>query len=352
MASRPMPTRANRRLLKESDLEAAIRLQDAVRNSSTPHTLPDLPPPDPAPDDDDSVLAVSQHYQDQLKLDIDKLGKLVVALKTEFISAGLDVFSFDFENPTRACGSRTRRSTPLSGTAVAAAVITTGDEIKHDPALKDVLARQVCGHGVGAGVSGDAADCGPPAFAAAIEVHGAPAVLSARRWCAAAEMDYVRVLLTAVAVGVQCEGDSDDRAFGIEGSTGDGTFCVATIAHAPAEERTTRPRTIECAAPHEVNAQLDAGFQVPAAEFSATQLSVPSVAVQDGPRRACRRSPAVGCGWSAAFRLWHAGGGGICGAFAALHFFCRSGGILIHGGCHAHSSIGYGAAFAWWCPCH
>ncbi|KAK3265039.1 hypothetical protein CYMTET_26256 [Cymbomonas tetramitiformis] len=51
---------------------------------------------------------------------------------------------------------------------------------------------------------------------------------------------------------------------------------------------------IECAATHEVKAQLDAGFQVPAAAFSATQLSVPSTAVQDEPRRACR--PAVGCG--------------------------------------------------------
>ncbi|KAK3250962.1 hypothetical protein CYMTET_39685 [Cymbomonas tetramitiformis] len=86
-------------------------------------------------DDDDTVKADMQHYMDQVKLvmdvrkenrhrawgkalrmsvlgdknkrfetvpkDIDKLGKVVVALKTEFMSAGLDVSSFDFEHPTR-----------------------------------------------------------------------------------------------------------------------------------------------------------------------------------------------------------------------------------------------------------
>ncbi|KAK3275032.1 hypothetical protein CYMTET_16820 [Cymbomonas tetramitiformis] len=120
---------------KPGQSQEAIRLQDAVRNSSTPHTPPVLPPPDPAPDDDDTVLAARQHYQDQIKLvndvrkesmhrtwgkalrmfvlgdknkrveavpkDINKLGKLVVALKTEFQSAGLDVSSFDFANPSR-----------------------------------------------------------------------------------------------------------------------------------------------------------------------------------------------------------------------------------------------------------
>ncbi|KAK3287002.1 hypothetical protein CYMTET_5474 [Cymbomonas tetramitiformis] len=136
MASRPMQTRAKRILLKESDLEAVIRLQDSVWDSSTPHTPPVAPPPDPASDDDDPVLAARQHNHDQVKLvkdvrkenrhrawgkalrilsvlgdknrrfeavpkDIDKLGKLVVTLKTEFQSAGLDVSSFDFENPTR-----------------------------------------------------------------------------------------------------------------------------------------------------------------------------------------------------------------------------------------------------------
>ncbi|KAK3273697.1 hypothetical protein CYMTET_18077 [Cymbomonas tetramitiformis] len=102
-----MPTRDKRKLLKESDLEAAIRLQDAVRNSSTPQTPPVLRPPDPRSDDDDAVKAERQHYLDQCKL------------------------------------------------------------------VKDVFQ--------------DAADCGPDAFAAAIGVHGAPAVLTAGG--AAAELD-------------------------------------------------------------------------------------------------------------------------------------------------------------------
>ncbi|KAK3267359.1 hypothetical protein CYMTET_24076 [Cymbomonas tetramitiformis] len=66
----------------------------------------------------------------------------------------------------------------------------------------------------------------------------------------------------AAAVGVQCDAASDGVDFGYEGSTGGGTCGVVTIAPAPAVERPTRPCTIECAAPHEIMAQLDADFQV------------------------------------------------------------------------------------------
>ncbi|KAK3244286.1 hypothetical protein CYMTET_46096 [Cymbomonas tetramitiformis] len=49
-----------------------------------------------------SVLGDKNKRFEAVPKDIDKLGKLVVALKTEFLSAGLDVSSFEFEHgPTR-----------------------------------------------------------------------------------------------------------------------------------------------------------------------------------------------------------------------------------------------------------
>ncbi|KAK3248322.1 hypothetical protein CYMTET_42210 [Cymbomonas tetramitiformis] len=109
----------------------------------------------------------------------------------------------------------------------------------------------------------DAADCGPDAFAAAIE----------------------------------CETALDGPAYGYEGSTDGGTYGIATIAPTPPVERDPWPRTIQCAPPHELAAiqvQLDAGFQVSAGAFTASQISVPSAAEQHVAQTA--RRPAMGCG--------------------------------------------------------
>ncbi|KAK3287001.1 hypothetical protein CYMTET_5473 [Cymbomonas tetramitiformis] len=200
-----------------------------------------------------------------------------------------------------------------TGTAGSAAALATGDDIKHDPAIKAILDKTVdlgSSHKgpltpamkkaalgprgglingyrakalkegrppVGfdkaemrdamafAQVFQDAADCGPAAFAAAIEVHGAPTVLSAG--AAAAELDmsacgfsvpgedqagmrdlsarlddlasatsvsfggasfqrdgaeHALAAAAAVAVGVQCEAAFDGVAFGYKdlGATG------------------------------------------------------------------------------------------------------------------------------------
>ncbi|KAK3268478.1 hypothetical protein CYMTET_23016 [Cymbomonas tetramitiformis] len=172
----------------------------------------------------------------------------------------------------------------------------------------------------------DAADCGPDA--AAIDVHGAPAVLTAGG--AAAELDmsaygfsvpaegragygtlaarfddlvsstsvsfdgasfqhgvaeYPPAAAAAVTVGVQCgETDLGSPAYGHEGSTGGGTYGIATVAPVPPVERAPWPRTVEFAAHelthHELTAQQEAGFQVAAGAFTASQISVPSAARQ------------------------------------------------------------------------
>ncbi|KAK3249105.1 hypothetical protein CYMTET_41455 [Cymbomonas tetramitiformis] len=260
-----------------------------------------------------------------------------------------------------------------AGTAGFAAAFATGDGLKNDPALKAILdkitvlehfirggckgpltpAMQKATLGPRGGLNGylnegeahryggcillppldeedmqamalaqvfqDAADCGPAAFAAAIEVHGAPTSAGG----AAAELDmsaYGFSVPGAAQTGMQglstrlddlvsatsvsfggtmqgaCGAASDDATFGYEGSTGGGTCGVATITPAPTVQQPVWPaRTIECAAPHEIVAQLGADFQVPAADFSAAQTSVPPADVQDLTRRQARR-PAVGCG--------------------------------------------------------
>ncbi|KAK3267021.1 hypothetical protein CYMTET_24402 [Cymbomonas tetramitiformis] len=147
----------------------------------------------------------------------------------------------------------------------------------------------------------DAADCGPDAFAAAIEVHGAPAVLLTAGG-AAAELD-----MSAYGFSVPAEGRADYGALATRlddlvsatsvSFDGGGTYGIATIAPAPPVERTLWPRTIECAASHEiatVQAQLDAGFAVSAGAFTASQISVPSAAGQHVAQTA--RRPTVGCG--------------------------------------------------------
>ncbi|KAK3244287.1 hypothetical protein CYMTET_46097 [Cymbomonas tetramitiformis] len=244
----------------------------------------------------------------------------------------------------------------------------------------------------------DAADCGPVAFAAAIEVHGAPAVLTAGG--AAAELDMsaygfsvpaegqagmrdlpsarlddascrrrvspstVRPFSTmgltehapaaaaAVTVGVQCERAFDGLTFSYEGSTGGGTCGVVTIATAPPMERTPWPRTIECAAPHELTAhelaaQHGAGFQVAAGAFTASQISVPPVEEQHVAQTA--RRPAVGCGVPTLGFGIHAGDGSCGDAFPALHFFCRCCRFSFHGCCRVCGFIGCEVAFASWC---
>ncbi|KAK3239492.1 hypothetical protein CYMTET_50584 [Cymbomonas tetramitiformis] len=104
----------------------------------------------------------------------------------------------------------------------------------------------------------------------------------------------------AVTVGVQCGTESDGPAYGYEGSTSGGTYGMATIAPATTRvERTPWPRTIECVAAHELThhelaAQHEAGFQVGAVAFAASQISVPSAAGQYVAQTACR--PGVGCG--------------------------------------------------------
>ncbi|KAK3270510.1 hypothetical protein CYMTET_21094 [Cymbomonas tetramitiformis] len=73
---------ARRQLLKESDVDSIIRLNDTVLNSPTLAT-----PPVPAPGVDK---------------DISKLGKLIVRVKTAFSTSGVDLTSFDFDDPNKA----------------------------------------------------------------------------------------------------------------------------------------------------------------------------------------------------------------------------------------------------------
>ncbi|KAK3244919.1 hypothetical protein CYMTET_21813 [Cymbomonas tetramitiformis] len=101
-----MPTRDKRRLLKESDLEAArfdskmrrhyqdqIKSVKDVRKENRHRAWGEALRM--------SVLGDKNRRFKAIPKDIDKLGKLVVALETEFQSVGLDVSSFDLENPTR-----------------------------------------------------------------------------------------------------------------------------------------------------------------------------------------------------------------------------------------------------------
>ncbi|KAK3237084.1 hypothetical protein CYMTET_52810 [Cymbomonas tetramitiformis] len=128
-------TRARRRLLLDSDIDASIRLLPAVRDSSTPSTPPIPVPGAPHADDSVGVLQARQLFEEnvakvaaiyakgrhrqwakavrELSLggtdqyfeaakDSEKLSKIVVVLKNEFSSAGLDLSSFDFDDLTKA----------------------------------------------------------------------------------------------------------------------------------------------------------------------------------------------------------------------------------------------------------
>ncbi|KAK3243298.1 hypothetical protein CYMTET_47038 [Cymbomonas tetramitiformis] len=117
------------RLLKESDLDASIRFQDAVCDSPTAATpTKDIPGTDTA-----AARALKVEYHDVSKKvaevystgchrkwvsaarghvlggkeaysaadneDIDKLARLVLALRQEILSAGFEIDAFNFEDP-------------------------------------------------------------------------------------------------------------------------------------------------------------------------------------------------------------------------------------------------------------
>ncbi|KAK3239598.1 hypothetical protein CYMTET_50486 [Cymbomonas tetramitiformis] len=123
-------TRARKRLLKDSDLDASIRLLDAVRDTPTASTPPVVPPA--VSSNSDTAVALRKHLVDQhaavdmvykgrlhrawakgIREDIlgskkhhyrgtddtDRLSELVVQLRTEFESAGLDLTPFDLDDP-------------------------------------------------------------------------------------------------------------------------------------------------------------------------------------------------------------------------------------------------------------
>ncbi|KAK3270423.1 hypothetical protein CYMTET_21185 [Cymbomonas tetramitiformis] len=133
MAFRSMATskRARKRLLRDSDLDASIRLLDVVRDTPTASTPPVVPPA--ASSNSDTAVALRKHLVDQhatvdavykgrlhrawakgIREDIlgskkqhyrgtddtDRLSELVVQLRTEFESAGLDLAPFDLDDPT------------------------------------------------------------------------------------------------------------------------------------------------------------------------------------------------------------------------------------------------------------
>ncbi|KAK3245606.1 hypothetical protein CYMTET_44830 [Cymbomonas tetramitiformis] len=123
-------TRAKRSLTRDSDIDASLRLTDAVRNTPTARS-PAVTNPDPTSNTDADV-ATREYLQEQSKLvdevykgrlhrtwakgiredilgdkkyyfsgttDAGLLSDVVVQLRTEFESAGLDLVSFDLDDP-------------------------------------------------------------------------------------------------------------------------------------------------------------------------------------------------------------------------------------------------------------
>ncbi|KAK3279518.1 hypothetical protein CYMTET_12613 [Cymbomonas tetramitiformis] len=119
------------KLLKESDLDASIRLLDAVRDSLTCRTppVPVLAAPDDK--DDDATRAVRTKYEEDKDIiggvysevrhrkwakairqhrlgddysgdaiDVSKLAKVIVALMSELTTASLGIDVFDLDHPT------------------------------------------------------------------------------------------------------------------------------------------------------------------------------------------------------------------------------------------------------------
>ncbi|KAK3249461.1 hypothetical protein CYMTET_41118 [Cymbomonas tetramitiformis] len=130
-------TRAKKSLTRDSDIDASLRLIDGVRNSPTVRT-PTVPTPNPASNEDADV-AIRRYLQEQAKLtdeiykarlhrawaksvredvlgdkkhhfrgtdDAGLLSDLVVQLRTEFESAGLELKSFDLDDPLTPVVSR------------------------------------------------------------------------------------------------------------------------------------------------------------------------------------------------------------------------------------------------------
>ncbi|KAK3250677.1 hypothetical protein CYMTET_39952 [Cymbomonas tetramitiformis] len=122
------------RLLRESDIGAGIHLTEVVRNTPT-LTTPEVEDPGAATADDTAnLIARRKYFSDQTDVakrvresglhrkwaknrretflggkherfagkdkDVAKLGKLIVLLKTVFSTAGLDLASFEFDDPT------------------------------------------------------------------------------------------------------------------------------------------------------------------------------------------------------------------------------------------------------------
>ncbi|KAK3273177.1 hypothetical protein CYMTET_18569 [Cymbomonas tetramitiformis] len=125
-----MTTRSKKSLTRDSDIDASLRLIDGVRNTPTAAT-PFVPTPNPASNVDEDV-AVRRYLQEQSKLvdeiykarlhrawaksiredilgdkkhhfrgtdDAGLLSDLVVQLRTEFQSAGLELCAFDLDDP-------------------------------------------------------------------------------------------------------------------------------------------------------------------------------------------------------------------------------------------------------------
>ncbi|KAK3279223.1 hypothetical protein CYMTET_12882 [Cymbomonas tetramitiformis] len=124
-------TRSKKSLMRDSDIDASLRLTDAVRNTPTVKT-PNFAYPAPTSNEDADV-ATRKYLQEQSKLvdeiykqrlhrswakgiredilgdkkhyfsgttDANLLSDMVVQLRTEFASAGLELASFDLDEPT------------------------------------------------------------------------------------------------------------------------------------------------------------------------------------------------------------------------------------------------------------
>ncbi|KAK3265842.1 hypothetical protein CYMTET_25503 [Cymbomonas tetramitiformis] len=90
----------------ESDIDAEIRRPDGVRNSPTLDT-PEVDDPGGTKAEDSAAVVARRTYvtaqSTLVKKDkgVSKLGKLIVLLRTEFSTAGLDLASFDFNDHTK-----------------------------------------------------------------------------------------------------------------------------------------------------------------------------------------------------------------------------------------------------------